>query len=328
MAAEAEAIVVHQFGAPDVQQLVKLKVDEPGAGQVLVRVLAVGVNPVDTYIRSGASATARATPPYTPGADGAGTIEKVGAGVTQFKVGDRVYIASAISGTYRQFALANQTTVFPLHESLTYEQGAAINIPYATAYRALFLYGDAKPGQTVFIQGGSGGVGLAAIQLSKAAGLTIIATAGSEAGLKLVKDTGADHVLDHGSAGYLEHVKTITNNKGVDIVIENAAHFNLGNDLPLLARRGKVLVVGSRGPIQINARDIMFSEANIQGIALYAQTAEEAVATHSAIASLIKQGAIKPVIGQRLPLAEAAKSHDLIINSKAFGKIVLLPFPQ
>src|SRR6266850_7593505 len=167
-----KAIRVHEFGGPDVMQLEDVPNLTPAAGQVVVRVNAIGVNPVDTYIRSGLYPL-KPSLPYTPGADAAGVVESIGEGVTRVTTGQSVYVAGTISGAYAQQALCAQSQVHPLPAHLTFEQGAAVGIPYSTAYRALFQRAGGRAGETVLVHGATGGVGIAAVQLASAAGLTV-----------------------------------------------------------------------------------------------------------------------------------------------------------
>ncbi|HUF92703.1 MAG TPA: alcohol dehydrogenase catalytic domain-containing protein, partial [Candidatus Limnocylindria bacterium] len=169
-----KAIRVHKTGGPDVLQLDEVPDPAPGDGQVVVRVHAVGVNPVDTYIRAGAYARMPALP-YVPGTDGAGVVKAVGAGVRTVAVGDRVYMAGTAgetsTGAYAELALCDVSQVKPLPASMSFAQGAAVNIPYATAYRGLFHKARIVAGESVLVHGASGGVGIAAVQLARAMGL-------------------------------------------------------------------------------------------------------------------------------------------------------------
>src|ERR1019366_6821284 len=212
-----KAIRVHQFGAPEVMKLEDQPDPKPASGQVLVRLHAAGVNPVDTYVRAG-TYTISATLPFTPGSDGAGVIEAVGDGVKQWKTGDRVYIFGTASGVregaYAQLAVCTTSQVHSLSNHATYAQGAAIGVPYSTAYRALFQKARAVPGEAVFIHGASGGGGIAAAQLAVAQGLRVIGTASSGRGQELVKQQDAQHVLDHHSPDYLEKLTALTDGRG------------------------------------------------------------------------------------------------------------------
>ncbi len=322
------AIRIHTFGGPEVLQLDEVEDPQPGPGQVVVRVHAVGVNPVETYIRSGIYP--KPPTPFTPGNDGAGVIDAVGADVNEMAVGDRVYIAGSRSGTYAEKSLCEVTSVHPLPEPASYAQGAAMNVAYGTAYQAFVHRARPLPGESVLIHGASGGVGTAGVQLARAAGLTVIGTAGTERGRQLVLDQGAHHVLDHTVSEYLEQVLSLTAGRGVDIILEMLANVNLGNDLNVLAPGGRVVVIGNRGPgnqgtVSINPRAAMSRDAAILGMNLGNASARERVSIHAALVAGLANGTLRPVIGQEFPLAEAAKAHHAVIESRAFGKIVLLP---
>src|SRR5437870_4811516 len=174
-----KAIRVTDFGGPDVLKLQNVADPKPDSGQVLVRVKAAGVNPVDTYIRAGVYAK-KPNLPYTPGTDAAGIVEAAGPNVKRFKPGDRVYTNGSITGVYAELALCEESRVHPLPSNISFAQGAALGVPYGTAYRALFQRGHAKPGEAVLVHGASGGVGIACVQFARAAGLTVIGTGGTE----------------------------------------------------------------------------------------------------------------------------------------------------
>jgi NADPH2:quinone reductase len=257
--------------------------------------------------------------------DGAGTVEKVGAGAGDLKPGDRVYVEYPVTGTYAESCLAEATCVHPLPGTVTFSQGAALGVPYTTAHRALFGKARAQKGETVLVHGASGGVGTAAVQLAKAVGLMVIGTAGTEEGLALVKGQGADHALNHKAPDYLEGLARLTGGKGVDVVLEMAAHLNLGKDLTVLAPGGRVVVIGSRGPVEVNPRDAMSRDAVILGMTLFNVTAAERAQIHADLGEGLKRGTLKPVVGREMPLREAAKAHEAVLRPGAHGKIVLIP---
>ena len=306
-----KAIRVHEFGPPDVMKLEDLPDPKPAAGQILVHVKAAGVNPVDTYIRSGTYAITP-TLPYTPGSDAAGIVADTG---------ERVYVARAPSGAYAESVACDAALVRPLPANVTFAQGAALGVPYLTAYRALFQKADARAGETVLVHGASGGVGIAAVQLAVAAGMTVIGTAGTERGRELIRQQGAQHILDHTAAGYLDEWTA----RGVNVIIEMLANVNLANDLAVLAPRGRVVVIGSRGNIEINPRLAMGRDSSIHGMALWNATSAELAEAHDAIGAGLANGSLRPVVGQELPLAEAARAHVVVMQPGAYGKIVLVP---
>jgi NADPH2:quinone reductase len=319
-----KAIRVHQPGGPEVLRLEEVAAPVAGPGEVLVRLHAIGVNPVDTYVRAGTYA--RKEPcPYTPGSDAAGVVESVGPGVHRFKPGDRVYVCGSVSGTYAESARCREAQVYGLPANCSFDQGAALGVPYATAYRALFQRGGARPGETVLVHGASGGVGQAAVQLARAAGLTVLGTAGTEAGRRFVLEQGAHHVLDHRRAGYLAEVGKLTGDRGADLIVEMLANVNLAGDLTVLARWGRVVVVGNRGTVEINPRETMARDADIRGMTLFNATEADLGSIHAALRAGLEQGSLRPVIGQTFPLADAAGAHAAVMQDGKSGKILLLP---
>jgi len=319
-----KAIRAHEFGGPERLVLDEVKDLNPGPGQVLVRIHAAGVNPADTYIRTGTYAIKPALP-YTPGFDGAGVVLRRGEGSRRFEAGDRVYVAGSITGTYAEQALCEETQVHPLPPKATFAQGAALGVPYVTAYRALFQVARALPAETVLVHGASGGVGIAAVQLGRAAGMTVMGTAGSERGRTLVREQGAHHILDHHAPDLAEKLGKLTAGKGVDVILEMLANKNLGKDLTLLARRGRVVVIGSRGTVEINPRDAMSRDAAILGMVLFNASEEEQARIHAALAAGLENGSVRPIVGQEIPLAEAPRAHKAVMEAGAYGKIVLVP---
>jgi NADPH2:quinone reductase len=291
---------------------------------VVVRIRAAGVNPVDTYIRAGVYPR-KPSLPYTPGTDGAGTVESAGPDAKRFKPGDRVYTAGSLSGSYAELALCEEQLVFPLPANVSFAQGAAMHVPYATAFRALFHRAQARGGETVLIHGASGGVGIAAVQIARAAGLHVIGTVGSDRGRKLVAAEGAHEVLDHGAPNHFEEALAATGGRGYDVILEMLANVNLGRDLGILAPRGRVVVVGNRGNAEINARDIMTRDGSILAMSLWNATPQDLTSIHSALVAGLENKTLRPVIGQEIPLAEAARAHAAVMAAGAYGKIVLIP---
>jgi NADPH2:quinone reductase len=292
---------------------------------VLVRLRAAGVNPVDTYVRKGAYAR-RPHLPYTPGADGAGVVVSAAPEITTFAPGQRVYITGTVAGpfgTYAEMALCEPAQVHHLPDHVSFAQGAALGVPYGTAYRALMQRADARPGETVLVHGGSGGVGTAAIQIARAAGMQVLATAGTRDGMKLLGDLGVDHAFNHSDADYTERILASTEGQGVDVILEMLANVNLAKDLNLLAHYGRVIVIGSRGPVEITPRDAMSREADIRGMLLFNTPPEEMAQVHAAIVAGLRTGALKPVVGKEIPIEEAPRAHEAVMAPGAHGKIVL-----
>ncbi|XP_030427966.1 quinone oxidoreductase isoform X3 [Gopherus evgoodei] len=239
--------------------------------------------------------------------------------------GDRVFTNGTISGGYADYTVAAADTVFPLSDKLDFKQGAAIGIPYFTAYRALFQKGHAKPGETVLVHGASGGVGIATCQIARAYGLKVLGTAGTEEGMNLVLRNGAHKMFNHREADYVDKIKEFSAVQGVDVIIEMLANVNLATDLQLLSPGGRVMIVGSRGPIEIYPRDTMMKESSIIGVSLFCATKKSMHECETALLAGIEAGWLKPVVGPEYPLEKVAKAHELLINSSgALGKMVLL----
>lgn len=318
-----KSILVRQFGGPEVLKLEEVPTPKPSAGQVLVRIHAAGVNPYDTYMRAGTYAV-KPPLPYTPGSDGAGVIEAVGDGVKKVKAGDRVYTAKTVTGAYAEYALALEGQVHPLPAKITFSQGAGVWVPYGTAYHALFHSAKAHASETVLVHGASGGVGSAAVQMARAMGLTVFGTAGTSKGLDLVKREGCQASFEHSKVGYHEEIMKATGGRGVDIILEMLANVNLATDLKLLAMNGRVIIIGNRGEITINPRDLMARRASARGFTLWAITPEEEADIHAGLIAGLENGTLRPVVGKELPLSEAARAHKEILEPGAAGKLVLV----
>ena len=319
------AIRVHEFGTPEVLVLEDVPGPIAGAGEVLVRVDAAGVNPVDTYVRAGTYSELPALP-YTPGSDAGGMIVGVGpGGAWRREVGQRVYTTGSVTGTYAELAICKAEQVRALPDGVSAQQGAALGVPYATAFRALFQRGHAASGEALLVHGASGGVGLAVVQFALAAGLNVIGTAGSGPGRALVAAQGVEHVLDHRDPGHLQAVVGLTAGHGADLIVELLANVNLSYDLPALAVGGRVVVVGSRGRVKIDPRDLMDRDADVRGMRMPNATPGDLAEAYAAIASGLADGRLRPVVGRELRLAEAPRAHREIIAGPACGKIVLVP---
>ena len=320
-----KAIRVHDFGAPDVLRLESVPDPKPGPNDVLVRLHAAGVNPVDTYIRAGTYAR-KPSLPFIPGSDGAGTVEAVGPDVHALKQGDRVYVlkpGTAQPGTYAELTLCELSQVHPLPPNLSFEQGAAIGVGYATAYRSLIQRAQAKAADLVLVHGASGGVGIAAVQLAASRGMTVIGTAGTPRGLDLVREEGAHHALDHRNHDYVDKIMEFSGRRGVDVILEMLANVNLARDLTMLAMGGRVVVIGNRGTIEINPRDAMSRDAAIYGVMLWNTPPQDMQSIQAALIAGFANGTLRPIVGRTFPLAEASKAHEAVMSAGAHGKIVL-----
>ncbi|WHY88162.1 NADPH:quinone reductase [Neobacillus novalis] len=322
-----KAIQMSSFGEPEVLKLVEVKEPVPAENEVRVRLYYAGVNPAEAYIRAGGYAFFNPDMPFTPGFDGAGVVDEVGPGVTRLKTGDRVFVASTMAkrktGTYAEKVVCDVEAVHKLPETVSFEQGAALGIPVTAAYRALFHRAHLKPGETVLVHGASGGVGTLAVQLAKYAGAQVIGTASTEEGIDVVRKSGADAVLNHNQTGYLEALPSITNGAGVDVVIEMLANVNLEEDLKLVNKFGRVVIVGNRGSLDFNPRLTMAKEADVLGMAVWNAPLDEFNESLIAVEAALNNGGLQPFVGTILPLEEAAKAHIQILSSNAKGKMVL-----
>ena len=320
-----KAIRVHQFG--DSKQLqFECNVPKPQTkdNEVLIKVRSVGVNPIDSFVRAGSFSPQPF--PYIPGMDFAGTVEQVGSKVTAVKEGDRVYgsTTDGMNNAYAEYVAVKENFVHPLPDELSYSQGAAIPVPYFTAYRALIHLANAQPGETVFVHGASGGVGIAAVQIAHGMGMRVIGTAGTPQGEELVRKSGADHVVNHREEGYIETVRKAVGDKGADIVIENAANKNLKNDIDLVCAGGRIGVVGGLGDISINPLNLLLKEVAVFGVYFFKISSQQLLQTRNAIRAGVEAGWLRPQIWKELPLEKASEAHDLLCSgSGAQGKIVL-----
>jgi NADPH:quinone reductase len=323
-----KAIRVHQFGDPSVMKLEETAETSPGAGQVLIDVKAAGVNPVDTYIRTGQYAFLPPLP-YTPGSDAAGVVTAIGTDVHGVQAGDRVYISGTIAGrafgSYAERAVCTLDQVHHLPDHVSFAEGAGIGVPYVTAWRALFDKVRAMPGETVLIHGASGAVGVAATQMARAAGLRVFGTAGTMRGQQLARDQGAHEVFDHSAAGYEKDVLAKTGGRGVEVIIEMLANVNLVKDLDLIAKRGRIAIVGNRGALELNPRAIMGKDATVVGFTNWNALPEELAMAHAAIVAGMERSGYKPQVGKQMPLADAPRAHEEVLKPGAYGKIVLVP---
>ena len=317
-----KAIKVQQFGPPEVMKVEEVSDPRPGNGEVIVRLFTAGVNPIDAYIRAGLYA-AKPVLPYTPGMDGAGIIESIGEGTRGMTVGDRVYIWGTLTGSYAEKVKCTESQVYLLPNRLSFEQGAGIGVPYSTAYHALFHRAKAVPGDFILVHGASGGVGTAAVQIARAAGMKVIATGGTDEGRKLAFDQGAHHVVDHRDRLHFQQIIDITGGHGVDVILEMLANVNLGNDLPLLAENGRVVVIGSRGKVEIDPRDLMGRNGTILGTVVLMASEQERKAMHAALGAGLENGTMTPVVGKIMPLVDAPLAHHEVMEKSAHGKIVL-----
>jgi len=323
-----KAIRAHSFGGPEVLQLETVEDPVAGPSEVVVDVRAAGVNPADTYMRNGTYAI-RPELPYTPGGDAGGVISAVGADVTDHKVGDRVFVGTALSfdltGCYAEKVKRRASEVLSLAKGIGFAEAATFGVSYPTAHYALFARGGAQGGETVFIHGASGSVGTSAVQLAKRAGLRVVGSAGTSKGLELVRAEGADHAVNHTETGYMNEVLRFTGGKGPELILEMLADVNLAADMDLAAKYGRIVVIGNRGEITVNPRVAMMKELDIRGVALWNATAAQMKPIMRDILAGAEDGSLRPVVGREMRLSEAAAAHIAVLEHGVGGKIVLIP---
>jgi len=304
---------------------------ELGPGQVLVRLYAAGVNPSDTYVRLGSTGPWATTPhllpqlPFTPGKDGAGVVEKLGPDSgTGPLLSQRVYTLGSTTGTYAEFAVCNAVDVFPLPDRVSFEEGACIGVPCSTAYRALAIRCGAAAGNRVFVHGASGAVGLAAIQLAVDMGCIVVGSASTPEGLAAVADAGAHFAVNHRAEGYLQEACAFCEGRKFDICLEMMASENLVADVGIMARHGRIAIIGSKAQeVAFNPRLTMPMELDIRGVFSPCATASEREATQHALFDAMDRGALRPLVAMHLPLADAPQAHVQVMRSGKSGNIVL-----
>jgi len=305
-----KAIVIHQYGKPDVLKYEDAPLPEPKENQILVRVIAAGVNPVDGAARSEKYAKFFGiTLPFIPGYDIAGVVEKTGAKVTKFKAGDSVYayIGLGEGGGYAQYAVVTEEEASPKPKSLTYEAAAAVPVVALTAWQALIDTAKLSAGQTVLIHGGSGGVGSFAIQIAKARGAKVIATA-SAANQDFLKQLGADVAIDYTKQKFEDVAK------GVNVVLDSVGKDTLARSYGTVKKGGFVVTLVAR----IDEAEL--TKHGIRGASLSVKPDSNELAE---IGKLIDEGKIKVVVSQTFSLSEAMKAQEQVATGHTRGKIVL-----
>jgi NADPH:quinone reductase-like Zn-dependent oxidoreductase len=304
-----KAVVIHQYGGPEVLKYEDVPRPEPQADQIVVRVIAAGVNPVDGMIRSGMFANEKRAFPIILGGDIAGVVEKVGSRITKFKVGDPVfaYLSLDSSGGYAQYALVTEREAAPMPKSLTYVEAAAVPIVALTAWQALVDTAKLSARQTVLIHGGSGGVGSFAIQIAKARGAKVIATA-STANQDFLKQLGADVPIDYTKQKFEDVAKD------VDVVLDSIGRDTLARSYGVVKKGGIIVSLVAR-PNQAK-----LDKHGIRGTALSVEPNSEELAE---IGKLIDDKKIKVIVSQTFPLSEAMKAQEQVATGHTRGKIVL-----
>ncbi|MDV6029987.1 MAG: NADPH:quinone reductase [Phycisphaera sp. RhM] len=321
-----KAAYIKQTGSADVIQFGDLESPTAGPGQILIRNHSVSVNPIDTYVRSGLVAF-ELPDPFIPGCDAAGVVESVGEGVDSFSVGDRVWCTNqgllGRQGTFAEQIAVDAHWCFPLPDSVDFATAAANALVGVTAHLGLFRSAAIEPGETVFIIGGTGGVGAMVVQMAKAAGASVITTAGSDAKCERAMELGADHVINYSTQSIAERVKEIAP-KGVNLFWETRRMPDFDEAIDLMAPRGRmVLMAGRDSRPEFPVGPFYVKECSLHGFVMFKATPLEMQRCAEAMNRWMASGRLKANIAQTLPLSEAAEAHRIQEAENVGGKIVL-----
>ena len=321
-----KAAVIYENGGPDVLRHEDVPDPECPDGCVLIDVEAISVEGGDLLHRAGSP------PPSVPHVVGylaAGTIAEVGAGVENRSVGDRVVTLNA-AGSHASQRVTPAMTTWPIPDGLDAARAASVPVAIGTAHECLFTAGNLQAGQTVLIQAGAGGVGMAAIQLAKQVGATVIATASSDEKLERLKEFGLDHGINYASENFVERTRELTDGRGADVILDSIGGQTLKDGIGALAYRGTLVSVGvtGRAGSEVEARDLWAQNNSLRGVFLGGALLTEYPRLHSLIGDLLQRvadGGIRVEIDRTFPLAEAAAAHEYIESRQAFGRVVLEP---
>lgn len=319
-----KAAVYYETGAPDVLRYEDVPDPVCHAQGVVIRVEAVSIEGGDTLNRGGGQ---MAGVPHIVGYQAAGEIVEVGAEVNHLKVGQKVVTVNAF-GSHAELRSVPARNAWPIPEGFDLNKAAAIPVPFGTAHECLFGAGRLKAGETVLVQAGAGAVGLAAIQLAKQAGATVLASASSDERLERLKPFGMDHGVNYRRDDLVEQVMKLTGGKGVDLVVDPVGGATLPGSLAALGYRGRVSLVGNAGrePMKVDVGSLMGGNRSLTGVFLGAEIMTDRV--HDMIQDLIEKaarGELKVVIDRTFPLAEAAAAHAYIESRQAVGRVLLIP---
>ena len=322
-----KAIVFKETGGPEVLALADGPKPEVRPGMVLLKTHAIGVNFADTLFRQGTYAVAPKLPD-TPGLEAAGVIEAVGDGVTGLRAGMRV--AAFASKTYAEYCLAPAAQVIPLLDSVSFIEGAAFPIQVLTAYHLLHTADSTGPGRTVLIHSAAGGVGLAAVQLAKAAGARVFATVSNDAKAGLVKDNGADTVINYAKEKFADEVLRLTDGRGVDLVLDAVGKPTFEEGIRCLAPFGHLILYGRSGgaPDPLNVFTLFPKSQKVSGFMLPSVTRgfpDKMRESADRCFALMRDGRLKIHIGKTFPLAQAAEAHRYLESRQSTGKLILIP---
>jgi NADPH:quinone reductase-like Zn-dependent oxidoreductase len=335
-----KAIVISKSGPPEVLKLAEVPEPELRAGEVVVRVKAAGVNFADLFARQGLYADAP-QPPFTPGLEVSGTLEKVGSEVQGLKEGQRV-MAVVRSGGYAEKTPVPAQAVVPMPESMDFQQAAALPINYLTAYHMLFYMGNIRPGERVLIHAAAGGVGVAALQLCQIAGAEIYATA-SAVKFDFLRAQGVEHCIDYRTQDFEKEVRRLTDGEGVDIVLDAVGGESFQKSYNLLRPAGRLMVFGfsaamtgrersylKAAPRYLRIRNfdplqMMRENRAVMGVHIGRLKPEILAQEYEALLGHFGEGRIRPYVDRTFPLEQAAAAHRYLHERKNIGKVLLVP---
>ena len=325
---QMKAIQIREPGSPDVLTLIDTARPSPGAGEVLIQVAAAGVNRPDCLQRRGLYPP----PPGAselPGLEVAGIIAACGQGVKDFSPGDKV-CALLAGGGYAEYCTVSALQCLPAPAGLSLLEAAAIPETFFTVWTNVFELGQLQEGESLLVHGGASGIGTTAIQLARALGSTVYATAGSLAKAQLCESLGATRAVNYTDEDFLDVIKPLTGKQGVNVIFDIVGGDYLERNIKLLAKKGRLVVIGILGGAKgtLNLGLMLSKHITVTGSTLRARPPEAkgeiAAALHERVWPLIEAGKIKPVVQQSFPLADAAKAHTLLEANEAAGKLVLI----
>ena len=321
-----KAMRAAQFGGPENLRFEDAPEPALRDAHVLIRVKATGINPADLVRMSGRYPQPLPVP-YIPGTDVAGEVEAVAAGVTHVRVGDRVFGRSINGGGYAEKACLPAHETIPLPDNLSFAEGAAIPVPFYTAYVAVHHKAALKAGETVLVSAGGGGVGVAAIQLAKVTGARVITTVGSTEKAEKTQALAADVAINYKTQDFAAEVLQVTAGKGVDVIIENVATDNFAKDFSALAQNGRIVLIGTgtgkapEASFMVGAA--LFKDAAIYGMVL-GNSAVHIPDIAQALTPLFASGAVRAIVHQTYPLTHAQHALQDLVESNVFGKLILV----
>ena len=321
-----KAAVIHENGPPDVLRYEDVPDPECPDGCVTIDVEAISIEGGDLLARA---ASPPPSAPHIVGYLAAGTVREVGSGVTSPAVGDRV-VTLNMSGSHAAQRTVPAISTWAIPDGLDAAVAACLPVALGTAQECLFTAGHLESGQTVLIHAGAGGVGMAAIQLAKQAGATVLSTASSDEKLERLKEFGLDHGINYARENFVERTRELTGGRGADVVLDSVGGQNLVDSVAVLAYRGTLVSVGvaGRAGSNIEARSLWEKNNALRGVFLGGALLNEYPRVHEMISDLIRrvgEGEIRVVIDRTFPLAEAAEAHAYIESRQAFGRVVLTP---